>query len=499
MKMVADNFANKILKLAVDGAVGGDQRLEQVGWMLFLKVYDYRECQWNQDSIMAKKRVEESPDELQNVKKAVLNFQRIIPKPLRWHNWVPRALAKKGGDVTPMTNEELMHFVNDELFPGLRELPVVEEGTPEQPRTPRSQACVKLIFEKIEQRIRDPRTLRKMLALVDAIDVDTKEDRHALSAEMDSLLWDSTDLYTPRALMDFMMRCLNPYPGDHMTDFAVGAGACGSMVAAARQLSWRINKNPKYTTNDQRVQALNKVRQDIFGVGSNPVGYLLGVTHLFLSDFKVPKVYLGDVLDNPVDSKDFGSFKVITMRTPFKGTVNPDDLKNFPEELRSQHYEDLLVALATYRLKKDGRAAIIVPDRFLTDTTPETVAIRRRIVEDFHLRFVFRLPDTTLAQTAKKVPASILVFDDKEVESETWFYRIELPEGYRAFTKTKPIQREHLKDVDRWCIEWRKRKNEPPADESPAETSGNVKKLSREEIAANGYRLDYCNFEKKKA
>ena len=97
-----------------DAGINGDaQRIEQIAWMLFLKVYDAKEQDWEWD------------DE---------DYQSIIPDACRWQNW---AADDKSGNA--MTGDKLLDFVNNTLFPTLKNLPVTAD-------TPVKKAIVQTTF-----------------------------------------------------------------------------------------------------------------------------------------------------------------------------------------------------------------------------------------------------------------------------------------------------------------------------------------------------------------
>lgn len=81
--------------MRMDAGINGDaQRIEQMVWMLFLKVYDAKEDDWelNED-----------------------DYESIIPEALRWRNW-----AKADSNGHAMTGDKLLNFVNNILFPVLK-------------------------------------------------------------------------------------------------------------------------------------------------------------------------------------------------------------------------------------------------------------------------------------------------------------------------------------------------------------------------------------------
>jgi len=181
-----------------DSGINGDaQRIEQMTWLLFLKVYDTKEEDW------------EFHDE---------NYKSIIPEYLRWRNW---AVDRKDGNA--LTGQGLLDFVNTQLFPSLKELVITEN-------TPIKKAIVKAIFEDSNQYMKDGILLRKVINEIDAIEFDEYNERHAFGEIYETILkslqsaGNAGEFYTPRAVTDFMVKMINPKLGERIADFACGTG-----------------------------------------------------------------------------------------------------------------------------------------------------------------------------------------------------------------------------------------------------------------------------------
>lgn len=436
LKGVLGSFQKIISK---DEGITDDARcVEQMGWMIFLKLYDSREFQW----------------ELQDEQ-----FISIIPEPLRWRNWA----MKKA-----LTGDALLKFVNEELFPGLKALPVT-------PQTFRRQSMVRTVFEDLTQHMKDGSILRQAIDALNTADFQARDfynDFEALMRsvqDIPSLGW----AYTPPAVTDFIAGHL-PLESPATTITDLSAGVCEFLISIMRKKQARGPIPKRWFIG-------------VHGAEADPVAYLLGVTNLLLYGMNTPRIYHGSVLGNSVADTTVGRFDIVLMRPNFDGTASEEMKANFPEPLRSDRMVDLFAAMASFRLTKNGCAALILPDDFLSGMEPQQVAIRERLLNKFNLHTIIRLPATVFAPYTN-LAANILFFDRRKWRG-TWFYRLDLPEGYKRFSKTKPILQEHFADCEAW---WKNR--------SEIQDAGGFKAkfYPLKELAKSSYNLDLCGYPKRK-
>jgi type I restriction enzyme M protein len=228
-----------------------------------------------------------------------------------------------------------------------------------------------------------------------------------------------------------------------------------------------------------------KLNRSFYGIEKKPLPYLLCCTNLLLNKVEEPNIIHSNSLSRNVDEygeKD--AFDVVLMNPPYGGSEKQEIQQNFPADMRSAETADLFMVLIMNRLKKNGRAAVIVPDGFLFGTGNKT-AIKRSLVNDFNLHTIVRLP-TSVFSPYTSIATNILFFNGKgEKTKQTWFYRVDMPEGYKHFSKTKPMRLEHLKPLADW---WNDRK--------AIEVDGAPKARSYtpEELAALGFNFDQCGF-----
>lgn len=430
-----------------DAGVNGDaQRIEQMAWILFLKVYDAKETDWEFD------------DE---------NYQSIIPNNCRWSNW---AADDRSGNA--MTGDVLLNFVNNTLFPTLKNLDVNRN-------TPIKKSIVKTTFEDANNYMKDGVLLRQVINTIDELHLDDYEESHAFGDIYESILKElqsagsSGEFYTPRAVTDFMAKMINPQIGENVADFACGTG--GFLTSWLNELKGKIK-----TTEDQE-----KYATSIYGIEKKPFPYTLCITNMLLHDIDVPKVYHDNSLTKDVlNYTEDDQFEVILMNPPYGGHEKTEVKNHFPSDLASGETADLFMSVIMYRLKKNGRAAVILPDGFLFGTDNAKVAIKKKLFTEFNLHTVVRMPHSVFAPYTS-ITTNILFFDNTKSTTETWFYRLDMPEGYKNFSKTKPMELKHFAPAMDW---WENR------EEITIDGFDKARKYTAEEITERNYNIDLCGY-----
>ena len=444
--MEISNFVKNIRNIMRgDAGINGDaQRIEQMAWMLFLKIYDQKEAQW------------EFTDS---------TYRSIIPEELRWRSW---AVDKMDGKAP--TGESLLDFVNNRLFPTLKKLPVDEN-------TETRRAIVRAVFEGENNYMKDGTLLRQVVNVIDSIDFGDFADRHAFGEIYETILkglqsaGSSGEFYTPRAVTDFMVLMVKPKLGEKMADFA--AGTCGFIVSTLKELEKQVK-----TVEDRKT-----LNASLFGIEKKPLPYLLGITNLLLHDIDNPMLLHGNSLEQDVHSyTEKDRFHIILMNPPYGGDEKENVTMNFPADLRSSETADLFMSVILYRLKKNGRAAVVLPDGFLFGTDGAKRAIKEKLMKECNLHTIIRLPPGVFAPYTL-ITTNILFFDKTGPTESTWIYRMDPPEGMKNFTKSKQMGAEHFQPVIDW---WNKRE--------PIQVDGvdKAKEFTIDEIKAGNYNLDLC-------
>lgn len=419
--MALNNFVKSIRNIMRnDAGINGDaQRIEQIAWMLFLKVYDEKENDWEFD------------DE---------NYTSFIPENCRWRNW-----AKDNGDGEALTADKLLDFVNNTLFPTLKGLTVT-------PETSMRSAIVRTTFEDANQYMKDGVLLRQVINVIDKLDLGDYEESHAFGEIYESILKEmqsagsAGEFYTPRALTDFMANIIDPKIGEKMADFACGTG--GFITSWLKALEKKVK-----TVEDQE-----EYLKSIYGIEKKQFPYMLCVTNMLLHGIDSPHVMHDNSLTKDVlNYTDEDKFDVILMNPPYGGNEKNDTKQHFPSDLRSSETADLFMVLIMYRLANGGRAAVILPDGFLFGTDNAKLAIKEKLLREFNLHTIIRLPGSIFAPYTS-IATNIIFFNKEKAEGaeegfctkNTWFYRLDMPEGYKHFSKTKPMRAEHCQPIIDW-------------------------------------------------
>lgn len=447
--MAISNFVKRIQDvMRNDSGVNGDaQRIEQIVWILFLKIYDAKEKIW----------------ELLND-----NYKSIIPEGLKWRNW---AEDRKDGEA--LTGDALLNFVNNILFPTLKNLEIDEN-------TPMSQVIVRYAFEDANNYQKDGVLLRQVVNIIDEIDFTEYAERHEFGAIYELFLKDlqsagnAGEFYTPRAVTDFMVKVIKPVLGEKIGDFACGTG--GFLTSALNELDKQVGSSL------ENREIYNK---SVYGIEKKSLPHMLCVTNMLIHDIDDPNILHGNALETDYkELRKMEAFDVILMNPPYGGSEKDSVKVNFPTELRSSETADLFMNVIMYRLRKNGRAAVILPDGFLFGTDNGKFNIKKKLFSEFNLHTVVRMPHSVFAPYTS-IRTNILFFDNTEPTKETWFYRVDMPEGYKNFSKTKPMKLEHFNDV----LNWWKNREEIVADDFPK-----AKKYLIDEIVQRSYNIDLCGF-----
>ncbi len=423
-----------------DVGVDGDaQRIGQLTWMLFLKIFDDREKEW---------------EALED------NYKSPIPKPFRWRNWA--------ADPEGMTGEELMGFVNNDLFPKLKKL----KGSKEKPHG----FVIHSVFEDAYNYMKSGTLMRQVINKINAIDFNKSNDRHTFGDIYEKILKDlqsagnAGEYYTPRAVTQFMVEQINPKIGETVLDPACGTG--GFLACAIDHL----RKNGVKTPQDEAT-----LQHYIRGVEKKQLPHLLCVTNMLLHDIQVPvNIRHDNTLARPLrDYAPKDRVDCIITNPPFGGMEEDGIEGNFPKAFRTRETADLFLVLIMHLLKrKGGRGAVVLPDGTLFGEGVKT-RIKEKLLKDFNLHTIVRLPNGVF-NPYTSIRTNLLFFERKNRPTkEVWYYEHPYPPGAKSYNKTKPIRIEEFAPEKEW---WTNRKENEYA-----------WKVSADDIKANGYNLDIKN------
>ncbi len=397
-----------------DRGVSGDaQRLEQLGWMLFLKILDDKD------------------QELELIRD---RYRSVVPEKFQWRNWA--------ADPEGITGDELILFIDhptDGLFANLKKL--------QAHHAPQRAGLVREVFDGSNNYMKSGYEMRKVINQLNGFDFNNSDDRHIFGTVYESILLELRDAgnkgeyYTPRAITRLMTQMTNPRLGQRVLDPAAGTG--GFLSAAIDY----IREKEVRTLDDEAV-----LQQSISGWELKPVSYVLGLTNLILHGIDVPDWHYRDSLKteyNAIGPRQ--QVDVILANPPFGASIADGVETNFPAAFRCRESADLFIVLFAQLLKPGGRAAIVLPDGCITgDGYKER--IREKLLTDCNLHTIIRLPQSTFHPAT--VSTNLLFFEKGTPTKEIWYYEHRLPEGQKSYSKTKAIQFEEFTPMIEW---WDKR------------------------------------------
>jgi type I restriction enzyme M protein len=420
-----------------DAGVDGDaQRISQLVWLIFLKLFDGAEdlYEWEADYV--------SP----------------IPERLRWRNWA--------ADDEGITGDTLMDFVDNELFPALKELAF-------QPDVDPRGLIVGEVFADTYNYMKSGTLLRQVINKLNEIDFASQQERHLFNDIYEKILRDlqsagnAGEYYTPRAVTQFMVDMVAPQVGEVILDPACGTG--GFLVCALERLRAQARDAADWTT----------IERTIRGVEKKPLPHVLALTNLFLHGISVPQIARDNALTRqPYRAiTDRDRVDVIVTNPPFGGMEEPGVESSFPAAFQTKETADLFLVLIMQLLKEGGRGAIVLPDGSLFGEGVKT-RIKERLLTTCNLHTIVRLPNGVFAPYTG-INTNLLFFTKGEPTETVWYYEHPLPDGYKNYSKTRPVRIEEFEPEKGWWAERKENEYAWP--------------VGVDEIVARNYNLDIKN------
>ncbi|MEJ1382033.1 MAG: class I SAM-dependent DNA methyltransferase [Candidatus Sedimenticola sp. (ex Thyasira tokunagai)] len=432
-----------------DVGVDGDaQRISQLVWMFFLKIFDDREYE-----------LELTEDE----------FQSPIPDHLRWRNWA--------ADPEGITGVALADFVNSQLFPTLKEkLPT------HGPARQRAQV-VRTVFEDAYNYMKSGTLMRQVINKINEIDFNNTEDRHTFGSIYEQILknlqsaGNAGEFYTPRAVTRFIVNRVDPKLEEKILDPACGTGGFLACTIDHKREKYGIN-------NDQDEETL---QASIFGVEKKALPHMLATTNMILHGIDVPtQIEHANMLSRRAYT-DYGNKdrKAVIITNPPFGGMEEDGVENqFPATYRTRETADLFMALVIRLLETNGRAAVVLPDGFLFGEGMKT-RLKQSLLEECNLHTIVRLPKGVF-NPYTGIKTNLLFFTKGQPTEKVWYYEHPYPDGVKSYNKTKPMRFEEFQtEIDWW------------GDETDGfatrEQTEQAWKVSIDVIVARNYNLDIPN------
>lgn len=418
-----------------DTGVDGDaQRISQLVWMLFMKIFADKEEEWEI---------------------TLEDYQSPIPENLKWQRWA--------SDEEGLTGDALMDFVNNELFPALKEIDI----------TIGPQArIIRSVFEDTYNYMKNGTLFRQVINNINKIDFNVSTERHLFNDLYETILKElqsagsSGEYYTPRAVTQFMVDIINPQLGETILDPACGTG--GFLTCSIEHVRSQVN-------NPADAEILQK---SIKGIEKKPLPHLLCTTNLMLHGFNLPTVKRDNYLNKPYsDWSGKDKVDVILTNPPFGGVEEDGTETNFPQKFRTKETADLFLVLILKLLKVGGRAAVVLPDGTLFGEGVKT-RIKADLLEKCNLHTIVRLPNGVF-NPYTGIKTNLLFFEKGTPTKDIWYFEHPYPEGVKSYNKGKPI---HIKEFDLEKAWWNNREESP-----------NAWKVSVEDIKARNFNLDIKN------
>jgi type I restriction enzyme M protein len=449
-----------------DVGVDGDaQRIGQLTWLIFLKIWDDRE------------------QELELVEPAFVSPLLDVEwhdsaggarssRDLRWRSWA--------ADPEGTTGDSLLAFVDGTLFPALKNMVIgsaseVGEGSHPSSRLRQRRLLLRSVFEDAYQYMKSGTLLRQVInRLQTGIDFNDARSRHVFGEIYEKILRDlqsagnAGEYYTPRAVTQFAVEMVNPRLGETILDPACGTG--GFLAGAVEHVRRREVKR----SSDERT-----LQDSVNGVEKKPLPHLLCVTNMIVHGIDVPtRIRHDNTLARPLrDISARDRVDVILTNPPFGGEEEDGIETNFPTDFRTRETADLFLILIIEMLKPGGRAAVVLPDGSLYGEGVKA-RIKERLLTECDLHTIVRLPKTVFAPYTP-TRTNILFFEKGRPTQAVWYYEHPMPTGITAYSKTKPMRVEEFAREHAW---WGSRAENDHAWRVPLD-----------DIRARGFDLDISN------
>ncbi len=388
------------------GTYGDAQRLEQLGWMFFLKIFDDRE-----------KELELLRDK----------YKSPLPERLRWSKWAT--------DEEGITGDALLDFVNNTLLPKLRTLTTGGD---------RIAGLIRAVFEDANNYMKNGTLMRQVINKVNGIDFNASDDLHLFGDIYEKLLRDlqsagnAGEFYTPRAVTQFIVEQVNPRLGERILDPACGTG--GFLVCAIEHLR-----------KQAKTEAHERTIQDCFaGIEKKNLPHVLCMTNLLLHGIDVPSnVHHDNTLARPLrDWSPKEKVDVIVTNPPFGGMEEDGIESNFPADFRTRETADLFLVLLMKLLKTGGRAGLVLPDGTLFGEGVKT-RIKEALLAECNLHTIVRLPNGVF-NPYTGIRTNLLFFTKGAPTTHVWYYEHPYPPGAKSYNKGKPIRIEEFEGERAW-------------------------------------------------
>jgi type I restriction enzyme M protein len=396
-----------------DDGVGAGNYVEQLSWLLFLRIFENVETQL--------KEVTEAEGK---------KYQDIIAKEYQWSSWAKKDWKDK---------DELVHFVTNKLFPYLRNL----KGTSEKEK-------IGEIFRELDgNKIRSPYTMLDVIEILDRVEMAHYQDTHFLSQVYEEILQEmgaeggwAGEFYTPRPIIRLMVDIIDPKLGDIILDPFVGSA--GFLVESFHHIEENLKKKSKLGVKEWKTLQT----KTFYGQEKKPLPFLIGTMNMILHRILVPNlVRTNTLMEDAHNVPEAQKVSVILTNPPFGGQEHQTVQNNFPIPVAAT--EGLALQYVMRRLKSGGRCGIILPEGQILFGRGAFQKIREELLTKFKVHSIVSLPQGVFAAMGAGVKTNLVFFEKTGSTKDIWYGEIK-----GKFTKKKIILDSHLEDVFK---KWQKR------------------------------------------
>ena len=413
--MFEQTFKNIDDLLHKDAGCGSElDYVEQTSWVLFLKYLD--------DLEKDKRTAAELSGE---------EYTNIIADEFSWAIWAAPKLADGKLDHNAMSGDDLLEFVNNELFPYLKKFKsnAISADTIEYK--------IGEIFSELKNRVQSGYNLREVINLIDELRFQTQIEKHEMShlyegkiKNMGNAGRNGGEYYTPRPLIKTIIKVVKPKIGDTIYDGA--AGSAGFLVEAFEYLK----QSKKLTTSD--IVTLQK--NTFYAKEKKSLAYIIGIMNMILHGVEAPNIiHTNTLAQNIADIQEKDRYSVVLANPPFGGKERAEVQQNFP--IKTGETASLFLQHFIKILKAGGKAGIVIKNTFLSNTDNASIALRKELLSSCNLHSVLDLPSGTF--TGAGVKTVVLFFDKGVSTKKVWFYQLNLD---RNLGKTNPLNEKDLSE-----------------------------------------------------
>lgn len=416
--MFEQTFKNIDDILHKDAGCGSElDYVEQTSWILFLKYLDDLE----RDRATAAELTGKT-------------YTPIIDAAYQWTMWAAPKLENGKIDHNAPTGDDLLDFVNNQLFPYLKKFKTNAESADT------IEYKIGEIFSELKNRIQSGYNLREVINRIDELRFRTHAEKHEMShlyeakiQNMGNAGRNGGEYYTPRPLIRTIVKVVAPKIGDKIYD-----GAVGSAGFLCEAFDYLRNSKSLSTTETEILQ-----KRTFYGKEKKSLAYIIGIMNMILHGVEAPNIiHTNTLAENLADIQEKDRYDVVLANPPFGGKERAEVQQNFP--IKTGETASLFLQHFIKILKAGGKAGVVIKNTFLSNTDNATVAIRKTLLENCNLHTVLDLPGGTF--TGAGVKTVVLFFEKGKPTRNVWYYQLNLD---RNLGKTNPLNENDLADFVR--------------------------------------------------